>query len=217
MMLSSFSSLLQFVFFFFGCSDSQYLSFQLQPYLFSIVLSNGVFKNYASDFIKSTQQITTIEFSEQNGSEQKTPEYITKSKLCFVNFCFYFMCVCLYILGHCENEFLTMDHSQKTLKDSLAYTSYYSQQLSFKYLHRTVLPKLCSKHLCVYTCVSLPRIIGPPLLPMANSFSDVKTHIRCFFLCIAFHKTLRFIQKFCMLYFFRYICLPLWGNGHIVL
>lgn len=48
-------------------------------------------------------------------SEFKTSEYILQSKLCFV-LCFHFMCMCMYKLGHDENEFLTMDHSQKNFE-----------------------------------------------------------------------------------------------------
>ena len=87
----------------------------------------------------------TIRFSEQNG--------LTRGALfCRIYVSTAILCICMCTLLHNKSELLTMDYHQKTLKNILVNTSYYSQKLSIKYLHQTVLTDVC---LCISISMSL--------------------------------------------------------------
>lgn len=107
--------------------------------------------------------------------------------LCFH---FHFMCLCMCILGHDEREFLTMAYSPKNFERF--FSPYFILQTRVIYLSAFIkLHSQSSVHAysppCLCTCVSLPRMTGPPLCPLANFYSKLKTHLRCFLLCVAFH------------------------------
>lgn len=120
------------------------------------------------------------------------------------------VCACINCWAMMKMNFSPWIIVGKTLKDILVHTSQNSRELSFTYLHRIVLQNSGrASHLFVFACLRSSQNDWSSAPSTPNSHSDMKTHIRCFLLCITVRGTLRFIYTFSKLCSFRDFCLPL--------